>query len=156
MKPRVLAVLTLSTGMLLAASPTSFADASPTPSATPSPTSSVTPMEEYKLARELFNIQINQRIQLRKEITKEFMLALDAAHSLAKTAMRAAKNADTKSTILAQHKSAVELAAAARDAAILAMGPPPLEPMKPNKASKIAPVAKFKPTKPSPAPTPTS
>lgn len=166
MRVRVMAVLTLSTGMLIAASPASSADASPTPSAspspspTPSPTSSLSPMEEHKLARELFNSQVSLRNQLRRDITREFMLALDTANSLAKAAMRSAKNAETKSTILAQRKNAVELAAAARDAAISAMGPPPVEPMKPSRDSKIAPVLKFKPPKPSrpsrPSPTPSS
>jgi len=132
MKFRLMAGLALSALMFIIAVPSSFADSTPSPS--PSPTSTpLTAFEQYKLDVEIYKDQMSERDQERKDITKEFVKQVAAANSFAKTAMRTAKTADSKSAILAQQKAAVALAAAIRDAAISNMGPVPLEPIKPSK-----------------------
>jgi len=120
--------------MFSIAAPSSYADSTPAPSPSPSPTSTpLTAFEQYKLDVEIYKDQMSERDQERKDITKEFLKQVAAANSFAKTAMRTAKTADSKSAILAQQKTAVALAAAIRDAAISDLGPAPLEPVKPSK-----------------------
>ena len=138
MKFRLLAGLTLSVLMFIFAAPSSYADSTPSPSPSPSPSSTpLTAFEQYKLDVEIYKDQMSERDQERKDITKEFMSKVAAANSFAKTAMRTAKTADAKSAILAQQKTAVALAAAARDSAISEMGPAPLEPVKPIKIEPL-------------------
>lgn len=135
--------------MIVAGAPSSFADATPTPSPTPIV---LTAMKQYKVAMDQYRIAMSEREQVRKNINKSFMDAVMAANKVAKKAMGAAKTADAKSTILAQQKIAVALANAARDAAIAAMGPAPIEPIKPVNLAEIAPLEKSKKVKPSPTP----
>ena len=138
MKFRLIAGLALSVLMFIFAAPSSYADSTPSPSPSPSPSSTpLTAFEQYKLDVEIYKDQMSEREQERKEITKEFMSKVAAANSFAKTAMRTAKTADAKSAILAQQKTAVALAAAARDAAISDLGPAPLEPVKPIKIEPL-------------------
>ena len=138
MKFRLIAGLALSVLMFIFAAPSSYADSTPSPSPSPSPSSTpLTAFEQYKLDVEIYKDQMSEREQERKEITKEFMSKVAAANSFAKTAMRTAKTADAKSAILAQQKTAVALAAAARDAAISDLGPAPLEPVKPIKIESL-------------------
>lgn len=135
--------------MIVAGAPSSFADATPTPSPTPIV---LTAMKQYKVAMDQYRIAMSEREQVRKNINKSFMDAVMAANKVAKKAMGAAKTADAKSTILAQQKIAVALANAARDAAIAAMGPAPIEPIKPVNLAEIAPLKKSKKVEPSPTP----
>ncbi len=136
MKFRLIAGLALSALIFISAAPASYGDSTPSPS--PSPTSTpLTLLEQYKLDLELYKTQLSTRKAVRDEITKEFMAKVEAANSFAETAMRKAKTADSKSTILAQRKTAVALAAAARDAAISNMGPAPVEPVKPSKSEGV-------------------
>ena len=138
MKFRLIAGLALSVLMFIFAAPSSYADSTPSPSPSPSPSSTpLTAFEQYKLDVEIYKDQMSERDQERKDITKEFMSKVAAANSFAKTAMRTAKTADAKSAILAQQKTAVALAAAARDSAISEMGPAPLEPVKPIKIEPL-------------------
>jgi hypothetical protein len=131
--------------MFIIAAPASYADATPSPS--PSPTSTpLKPLEQYKLDVELYKMQVSEREQVRKDITKEFMAKVRAANSFADAAMRKAKTDDAKSAILAQQKTAVSLAAAARDAAISNMGPAPIEPVRPSKL-EIVKSSKSEPSK---------
>ena len=130
--------LALGIVVLMASSPASFADASPTPS--PSPTT-------YQGAMELFHNQIDAREQRRKEINSSFMIAVTAANSAAKSAMRKAKTVEAKTTVLIQQKNAIALATTMRDAAIVAMGPLPVEPVEP-----VSPVSTFKQSEPTKSP----
>ena len=134
MKFRLLAGLTLSAFMFTIAAPSSYADTTPSPSPTSTP---LTALEQYKLELEIFKDQMSEREQVRKDITKEFMVKVASANSTAKIAMRTAKTADSKSAILAQQKTAVALAAAIRDTAISNMGPAPVEPVKPSKPEPL-------------------
>ena len=148
MKFRLVAGLTLSILLFSLATPSSYADTSPSPSPSPSPSSTpLTALEQYKLELEIFKDLMSERDQTRKEITKEFMAQVSAANSFAKSAMRTAKTADSKSAILTQQKTAVALAAAARDAAISDLGPAPVEPVKPIKIEPVKPI-KIEPVKP--------
>jgi len=137
----------LALAMNIIAAPSSFADATPIP--TPI---AVTVMEQYKVAMNQYRTAMSAREQVRKEINKIFMADCRTANDFAKTAMRTAKTADAKSTILAQQKIAIATATSARDAAIAAMGSAPTEPLKPVKLAEIAPLKKGKSAKPTPTP----
>jgi len=132
--------------MNIIAAPSSFADATPTP--TPI---AVTVMEQYKVAMNQYRTAMSAREQVRKEINKVFMADCRTANDVAKTAMRTAKTADAKSIILAQQKTAIALATSSRDFAIAAMGPAPIEPLKPPKLSEITPLKNGKSVKPTPS-----
>jgi len=139
----------LALAMMITAAPSSFGDATPTPSPTPT---LLTNMEQYKTAMDLFRTTMSEREQVRKEINKIYTTTCFAANSAAKTAMRTAKTAVAKSTILAQQKTAIALATSTRDAAIAAMGPATTEPVKPVKLAEMAPLKKGKSVKPTPTP----
>ncbi len=136
----------LALAMNIIAAPFSFADATPTP--TPI---AVTAMEQYKVAMNQYRTTMSEREQVRKEINKVFIADCRVANDVAKTAMRAAKTADAKSIVLAQLKAAITLATSARDAAITAIGPAPIEPLKPAKLSEITPLKNGKSVKPTPS-----
>ena len=136
----------LALAMNIIAAPSSFADATPTP--TPI---AVTVMEQYKVAMNQYRTAMSAREQVRKEINKVFMADCRTANDVAKTAMRTAKTADAKSIILAQQKTAIALATSSRDFAIAAMGPAPIEPLKPPKLSEITPLKNGKSVKPTPS-----
>ena len=129
--------------MNIITAPSSLADATPTPIA-------LTVMEQYKVAMNQYRTIMGEREQVRKEINKIFITGCRTANDGAKTAMRAAKTADAKSIVLAQLKAAIALATSARDAAIVAMGPAPIEPLKPAKLSEITPLKNGKSVKPTP------
>lgn len=135
--------------MMIAATPSSFADATPTPSPTPI---ILTNMEQYKVAMDQFRTAMSAREEVRKGINRIYVIACSAANSVAKTSMRTAKTAVAKSTILAQQKTAIALATSARDTAIATMGPAPTEPLKPVKLAEMAPLKKSKSVKPTPTP----
>jgi len=136
----------LALAMNIINAPSSLADATPTP--TPI---AMTVMEQYKVAMNQYRTAMSAREQVRKEINKVFLSTCRVANDGAKTAMRAAKTADAKSIILTQLKAAIALATSARDAAIAAMGPAPIEPLKPAKLSEITPLKNGKSVKPTPA-----
>ncbi len=136
----------LALAMNIIAAPSTFDDATPTP--TPI---AVTAMEQYKVAMNQYRTAMSAREQVRKEINKVFMADCRTANDVAKTAMRTAKTADAKSIILAQQKTAIALATSTRDFAIAAMGPAPIEPLKPPKLSDITPLKNGKSVKPTPS-----
>ena len=132
--------------MIIITAPSSFADATPSP--TPI---AVRAMEQYRVAMEKYRTAMNAREQIRKEINKIFIAGCRVANDVAKTAMRTAKTAEAKATIMAQQKATISLATSTRDAAIAAMGPAPTEPLKPVKLSEITPLKNGKSVKPTPA-----
>lgn len=169
MKLRLLGALALGVVILLTTPSASFADATSTPRPTPTPTPTPTSdfesaITKYEIAIDQFRAEIKAREQIRNKITRKFFIEVNEANRIAKTAMRNAKTVDTKSVALAQQKSSVVLAASARDTAIAAMGPAPLEPveplkpeeplklLKPLKQDELAPIKKTKPDKPRPTP----
>lgn len=132
--------------MIIITAPHSFADATPSP--TPI---AITAMEQYRVAMDQYRTAMNAREKVRKEINKIFITGCRTANDVAKTAMRTAKTADAKATIMAQQKATISLATSTRDAAIAAMGPAPTEPLKPVKLSEITPLKNGKSVKPTPA-----
>lgn len=149
------AIIALGIAFALSAPSTASADASPSPSpsATQSPFADFqSALTQYKSDMEQYRTLLNEREQLRKLINQSFMQAVSSANGAAKSAMRAAKTADAKATILAQQKNAVALATIARDTAITDLGPIPIEPTKPVRQQEFAPTKKSKPEKPSATP----
>jgi len=79
------------------------------------------------------------------------MLAVEAANRDARTAMKLAKNAATKNDVISKQKLAITAASDARDAAMAALGPIPIPPVKPSKMAE--PSNKGKGAQPSPSST---
>jgi len=149
MKLRRSAALLLGLNLLVVGAPTALADSTPSPTPTASPLSD---LEQYKFALEQYRITMNVREQERKDIAKTFIAAIKLADSIAKSALRSAKNDKAKIVILEQQLHAKEEAMAVRDAAITAMGEAPVEPIKPVKPTATASTKKGKTSKPSPTP----
>lgn len=154
MKIKGLALLGLIPALLLSSMATSFADATPTPT----PSSSASPdfqtlMDQYKIASEQYRILQQQRDDLRTQINRTFMIAVDVANKEARTAMKLAKTATAKNDVIVKQKNAINAASLVRDAAIAALGALPTPPVKPMKVVEIAPLSKMKSQKPSPTST---
>ena len=109
------------------------ADPSPTPS--PSSTS-----DAYKSTQDLYKIDRQNFIQAMRErdikmrvINSIFKGAIEKAYTDARIAMTSAVTPEQKNLIAANRRNAIALAITARDAAILALGPIPTPPAKPEK-----------------------
>ena len=147
------AIIALGLAIALSTPSIASADASPSSSATQSPFADFqSALTQYKSDMEQYRTLMSEREQLRKLINQSFMQAVSSANGAAKSAMRAAKTADAKATILAQQKNAVALATIARDTAITDLSPMPVEPTKPVRQPEFAPTKKSKPEKPTPTP----
>lgn len=107
----------------------SFADPTPTPS--PTATSFQDAMNEFKIAREIFNEAIKARTANMRLINKNFNDAINKANSDFNAGLSQAKTPAQKFQLAATRLSAKSAAIAARDAAILALGPMPVEPVEP-------------------------
>ena len=154
MKIKGLALLGLISALLLSSMATSFADATPTPS----PSSSASPdfqtlMDQYKIASEQYRILQQQRDDLRTQINRTFMIAVDVANKEARTAMKLARTATAKNDVIVKQKNAINAASLVRDTAIAALGALPTPPVKPVKVVEMAPLSKMKSQKPSPTST---
>ena len=154
MKIKGLALLGLIPALLLSSMATSFADATPTPS----PSSSASPdfqtlMDQYKIASEQYRILQQQRGDLRTQINRTFMIAVNVANKEARTAMKLAKTATAKNDVIVKQKNAINAASLVRDTAIAALGALPTPPVKPVKVVEMAPLSKMKSQKPSPTST---
>jgi hypothetical protein len=154
MKIKGLALLGLIPALLLSSMATSFADATPTPT----PSSSASPdfqtlMDQYKIASEQYRILQQQRDDLRTQINRTFMIAVDVANKEARTAMKLARTATAKNDVIVKQKNAINAASLVRDTAIAALGALPTPPVKPVKVVEMAPLSKMKSQKPSPTST---
>ena len=148
MRLRGIALLVISLTLLFSTSLP--ASAEPTPS--PSPDYKML-MNQYKLDFDQYRALVQAREKARSQINRSFMLAVDTAHSAARTALKLAKTASTKNEILSKQKIAVTSASVARDAAIAALGALPTPPVKPIKPVEMATLNKMKNKKSSPSPT---
>jgi hypothetical protein len=144
MKSKGLALLLISGLTMLIAPAVSFADS-------PTPTPSATISNDYQLLLQQYRSAIKAREQARFEINRTFMLAVEAANRDARTAMKLAKNAATKNDAISKQKLAITAASDARDAAMAALGPIPIPPVKPSKMAE--PSNKGKGAQPSPSST---
>ena len=120
--------------------------------AEPTPTSTTSSLSEYQSALNQYKLDLQQyrnlisdREQSRKSITQAFIVAVASANGAAKSALRTAKTADAKTAIGEQLKTSIRLASEARDSANTALGPLPIEPIKPVKLQEPAPLKKTKP-----------
>lgn len=149
--PRI-AVVALGLCIAMSSASPSFADATPTPSP-----DFQSLMAQYKVEMVAFQTVMKSREQDRMKINQIFMSAVNDANRSAKSALKAAKTPTAKSDVITTQKAAIALANAVRDAAILAMGQPPvapIAPVKPLKTPQVSPINKTKSAKASPTPSP--
>jgi hypothetical protein len=133
-KGKELAGITLLTCSIVS-SGFSTAQADPTPS--PSPSASA---DTYKSAQEQFKRERDDYMQVLRErdlkmrvINMNFKTAVDKATSDARFAMLNAVTPEQKNAIAAARRNAIAQAITLRDSAILALGPIPTPPAKPEK-----------------------
>ncbi len=126
---RVGAVLV--TTLLFSCTSTSISLADPTPTPSPTATSFQDAMTEYKIARENFNAALKSRAASIKLINKNFNDAINKANSDFNAGLSQAKTPAQKFQLASTRLSAKSAAIAARDAAIQALGPMPVEPVEP-------------------------
>ncbi|CAB4331606.1 unannotated protein [freshwater metagenome] len=126
------------------------ADASPSPSSTPE---IKILMNQYKLAMDKYRVLIKNRDEVRTQINRTFIVAVESANREARMSMRLAITASEKTDVIVKQKTAIASASDARDAAIAALGILPTPPVKPVKQGEVAPTNKMKSQKPSPTST---
>jgi hypothetical protein len=102
----------------------------------PPPASSNDPREIYKLALEKFKNDLKIYEEKRREINHNFKDAIDEALSDAKTAVAGVKSQIQKRQSISARQNAVMAAIVIRDAAIEALGQPPVAPTPPAKGGK--------------------
>ena len=131
-KRRELTAATLLLVTLVASTP---AQAEPTPSPTATADAYKTPLEQYKLDRDEYQQAIKDRDSRVRVINAIFKNSVDKANADARAAMANAITPEQKTSTWSARRNAVALAITLRDAAILALGPMPTPPAKPEKLS---------------------
>ena len=109
------------------------ADPTPSPTATADPYKS--PLGQYKLDRDEYLQAIKDRDSKMRVINSIFKNSVDKANADARAAMLNAVTPEQKSSTSSARRNAIALAITLRDAAILALGPMPTPPAKPEKSS---------------------
>ena len=131
-KRRELTVATLLLFTLAASTP---AHAEPTPSPTATADAYKTPLEQYKLDRDEYQQALKDRDSRMRVINATFKNSVDKANADARAAMANAITPEQKTSTWSARRNAVALAITLRDAAILALGPMPTPPAKPEISS---------------------
>lgn len=120
---------------------------------------------QYKTAVDMFRSLQDSRDELRTQINRSFMAAVDKANKEARVSMKLAKSASAKNDVISKQKIAITMASDSRDSAISSLGALPTPPIKPvkqteptkqsesTKQSEPQPVNKTKSKKSSPSPT---
>jgi superfamily II RNA helicase len=98
---------------------------------------SIDAREIYKLAFDKYKNDLKTYEDKRREINRNFKEAIDIALSDAKSAASGVKSQFQKRQSMSARQNAVIAAISIRDAAIEALGLPPVEPTPPAKAPKI-------------------
>ena len=129
-KRRELTVATLLLFTLAASTP---AQAEPTPSPTATADAYKTPLEQYKLDRDEYQQALKDRGSRMRVINAIFKNSVDKANADARAAMLNAITPEQKTSTWSARRNAVALAITLRDAAVLALGPMPTPPAKPEK-----------------------
>jgi hypothetical protein len=93
----------------------------------------MSPLEQYKLDRDAFLLALRDRDFKMRIINSTFKNSIDKANSDARAVMASASTPEQKSSAWSTRRNAVALAITIRDAAILALGPMPTPPAKPEK-----------------------
>lgn len=109
------------------------AQADPTPSPSATADTDMSPLEQYKLDRDAFLLALRDRDFKMRIINSTFKNSIDKANSDARAVMASASTPEQKSSAWSARRNAVALAITIRDAAILALGPMPTPPAKPEK-----------------------
>lgn len=109
------------------------AQADPTPSPSATADTDMSPLEQYKLDRDAFLLALRDRDFKMRIINSTFKNSIDKANSDARAVMASASTPEQKSSAWSTRRNAVALAITIRDAAILALGPMPTPPAKPEK-----------------------
>ena len=129
-KRRELTAATLLLVTLVASTP---AQAEPTPSPTATADAYKTPLEQYKLDRDEYQQALKDRGSRMRVINAIFKNSVDKANADARAAMLNAITPEQKTSTWSARRNAVALAITLRDAAVLALGPMPTPPAKPEK-----------------------
>ena len=127
--------LTAATLLVFAIAGIAPAQAEPTPSPTSAADAYKTPLEQYKLDRDEFIQAVKDRDFRMRVINTIFKNSVDKANADARAAMANAITPEQKTSTSSARRNAIALAITVRDAAILALGPMPTPPAKPEKMS---------------------
>jgi hypothetical protein len=131
-KRRELTAATLLICVLATSGP---AHAEPTPSPSATADAYKTPLEQYKLDRDEYQQALKDRDFRMRVINTVFKNSVDKANADARAAMANALTPEQKTSTSSARRNAIALAITLRDAAILALGPMPTPPVKPEKMS---------------------
>jgi hypothetical protein len=118
----------------------------------PPPASSIDPQEVYKLALEKHKSDFKVYEDKRREINRVYKEAIDEALSDARLAFATVKSQIQKRQTMSARQNAVVTATAIRDAAIEALGLPPVAPTPPAKSAKFEKDKRKKPPIPTATP----
>ena len=127
--------LTAATLLLFTLASSAPAQADPTPSPTATADTYKSPLEQYKLDRDEYLQAIKDRDSKMRVINAIFKNSVDKANADARAAMLNAITPEQKTSTSSARRNAIALAITVRDAAILALGPVPTPPAKPEKSS---------------------
>ncbi len=125
--------LTAATLLLFTLAASTPAQAEPTPSPTATADAYKTPLEQYKLDRDEYQQALKDRGSRMRVINAIFKNSVDKANADARAAMLNAITPEQKTSTWSARRNAVALAITLRDAAVLALGPMPTPPAKPEK-----------------------
>jgi hypothetical protein len=131
-KRQEIAAVTVLVFVLTSAGPAQ-ADPSPSPSATADTYKSL--QEQYKLDRNQFIQAVKDREFRMRIINAIFKNSVDKANADARAAMANALTPEQKTATASARRNSIALAITLRDEAILALGPFPTPPTKPEKFS---------------------
>ena len=116
---------------VLAGTASAKADTTPSPSATAETYKSL--HEQYKIDRDEYLQAVKYRDFRMRVINAVFKNSVDKANADARAAMANAITPERKTSTWSARRNAVALAITLRDAAVLALGPMPTPPAKPEK-----------------------
>ncbi|MEY4291335.1 MAG: hypothetical protein RL130_1277 [Actinomycetota bacterium] len=133
-KGKEFAAVALLTGSFLGGSFTSAqADSTPSPSPSASIDSYKSVQEQFKRERDEYMQAMRERDLKMRIINMTFKNAVDKASADARFAMLNAVTPEQKNSIATARRNAIAQAITLRDSAILALGPMPTPPAKPDK-----------------------
>ena len=127
--------LTAATLLIFVLAGTASAQADPTPSPSATAETYKSLHEQYKIDRDEYQQAIKDRDSRMRVINAIFKNSVDKANADARAAMLNAITPEQKTSTASARRNAIALAITLRDAAILALGPMPTPPAKPEKSS---------------------
>ena len=125
--------LTAATLLIFVLAGTASAQADPTPSPSPTAETYKSLHEQYKIDRDEYLQAVKNRDFRMRVINAVFKNSVDKANADARAAMANAITPEQKTSTWSARRNAVALAITLRDAAVLALGPMPTPPAKPEK-----------------------